>query len=160
MLVCALVNSLAVGVGAAGQLPRSSAAEHCLMIKDHDVSGGNLGWQPGNISDCCEGCASFTCTAALHCSSGNKPAVCKAAVWFQYCPDGSGGGCCYYKAADRETPKLGATAIVPGKQPPPPPPPPVPVPPPPPGCASWLDEPKMHNATTFRNVLAFGAKGA
>ena len=35
----------------------------------------------------------------------------------------------------------------------------MPVPPPPPGCGTWLDETKLHNATTFRNAKEFGAKG-
>ena len=42
---------------------------------------------------------------------------------------------------------------------PPTPPPPPPVPPPSPACHSWLDETSLHNATAFRNVKAFGAKG-
>ena len=34
-----------------------------------------------------------------------------------------------------------------------------PVPPPSPACHSYLDEASLHNATAYRNVKAFGAKG-
>jgi hypothetical protein len=121
----------------------------CAIINGTDISGANLKWEhKPQPEDCCAGCEATP--------------GCKAASHFEYCPDGKGGGCCYYKAADTEVPKSGTVAVVPGKpQPPapPPPPPPAPVPPPPPGCGSWLDETKLHNQTAFRNAKAFGAKG-
>jgi hypothetical protein len=163
MLFCVFGGLMWMAPSAAEPLGGAS----CLMMKDMDVNGANLGWEHGNTTDCCSGCEEFACTPRVHCkpppergSLPSRPAApCQAAVWFEYCPDGAGGGCCYYKAADKESPKAGSIAIVPGKKPPPPPPPPTPVPPPPPGCATWLDEPKLHNSTTFRNARAFGATG-
>ena len=143
-----------------GLLPLA-AGSTCTTFKDFDVEGGNAGWEHGNVSACCAGCEAFKCTATLHCSPGAQPPlVCKAAVWFEFCPDGAGGGCCYYKGVDKRVPKAGSIAVLPGVvPPPPPPPPPSPVPPVPDGCASYLDDPKLHNHTTFRNAMAFGAKG-
>ena len=140
-----LLPLLLLAPAARGAAPERG--EQCGMTNNTDIAGANLKADgPGKVpADCCAGC--------------EATAGCKAASHFEYGPTGAGGGWCYYKAADNEVPKPGATAIVPGKAPPPPPPPPVPVPPPPPGCASWLDETKLHNASAFRNAKEFGAKG-